>query len=162
MLESWLKEHADAVDVRMTLGNIYLNEHEYDQAQAQYEAIDALAPNNAVALNNLAWLYAKQGNPKAGDFAEKAYRLAPTPQIADTLGWILMNKGDADKSLPYLQQAGAALPENLDVQYHLAFALNATGAKDKARSVLEHVLSAKGDFDSKKEAQQLLEKLEHG
>ena len=55
-------------------------------------------------LNNLAVLYHSQGNPKALDVAERAYRVAPrAPEIQDTYGWILLGAGKTAQALGLLQ-----------------------------------------------------------
>src|SRR6516165_1774267 len=57
---------------------------------------------NPAALNNLAWLYQRQGDlAKARELAERAFAAAPAAaQIDDTLGWILVAQGEADRAMP--------------------------------------------------------------
>ena len=137
-------------------------DHDYDAAQAAYEVVRQRDPGNVVALNNLAWIYARKHDPKAEDLARQAYRLAPSPQTSDTLGWALVSNGDAKSGLPYLQRAGAALPDDAVIEYHLAVALKDTGEQGQARELLEHVLKTKTTFDGKDDAQRLLDQLQHG
>ena len=47
------------------------------------------------------------------------------------------------------------------MQYHLAFALDASGKKSEASALLKKAL-ANGDFESKKDAQALADKLSKG
>ena len=162
MLQSWLQDHDGDVAARLALANQLLSERDNDKAQAAYERVHDLAPTNVIALNNLAWLYARKRDPRARDLARQAYRLAPSGQTADTLGWVLVTAGEAGTALPYLKDAGAALPNDATVQYHLAAALKATGDDAQARSVLEAVLKANTAFDDKDAAQRLLDELKRG
>jgi cellulose synthase operon protein C len=63
--------------------------------------------------------------------------------------------------LSLLRVASAGLPQDASVQYHLAAALNATGEKDQARTVLEKLVKSGTGFDDRADAQQLLNTLQH-
>ena len=65
------------------------------------------------AVADTIWgLYQVRGNPKALATAERALAAAPdNPAVMDTVGWILVEKGDLDKALPLLREAAKALPE---------------------------------------------------
>ena len=162
LLSTWLKGHDEDAAARQELANMELAQNDDDDALNNYLQVSQVAPNDPIALNNLAWLYEKKGNPKAYDLAEQAYHLAPTPDRADTLGWILVKNGNAGAGLSYLQEAGAGAPQNMTIQYHLAAALKATGSTDKARAALERVMKTKAEFDGRADAQRLLDELQHG
>ena len=94
-----------------------------------YEKAIGLSPNNAIALNNLAWLYFENGNSKARELAEKAYQLAPNSAgILDTYGWILVNEGSVAEGIELLQKAVAAADSSgidvAEIEAHLAIAMN--------------------------------------
>jgi cellulose synthase operon protein C len=161
-LRSWIKDHDDDAGGRIALADILMQEHDDGGAQTLYEQAHQKAPNDVVALNNLALLYAKKKDPRGATLAAAAYRLAPRPEIADTLGWSLVSTGKAGEALPYLRAAGAALPQNGSIQYHLAVALDATGSKGEARTLLEKVMKSDGSFDDKADAQRLLDALRRG
>ena len=96
VLREWLKGHPDDDSVAGLLGTYDLLAHRFDDARNELEQIVAKVPQNAVALNNLAWLYQRVGDPRALSLAERAYLIAPNlPQTADTLGWILVQRGEA-------------------------------------------------------------------
>ncbi len=163
ILQSWIKDHDDDVVGRIGLGDLLMVERDYDAAQAVYEAARGRAPTNVVVLNNLAWLYARKHDARAPDLAREAYRLAPTPQTADTLGWILVGGGDPKGGLRLPQASEPrALPNDSLIQYHFAVALKATGDKDGAKTALEQALKENAAFDGKDDAQKLLEELNHG
>jgi thioredoxin-like negative regulator of GroEL len=64
--------------------------------------------------------------------------------------------------LRYLEQAHGASPDDLDIQYHLAFALDQSGKKGDATDMLKKAIASGRDFDSKKDAETLLGKLSKG
>ena len=113
---------------------------------AQFEAILKKAPNDAAALNNLAWTYQQLKDPRALETAEAAYRLAgDNPAVMDTLGAILTERGDPKRAVTLLQKAVAlAPPQSADLRLHLAEALAKSGDKAGARKELEQ-LAAKGE-----------------
>lgn len=158
-LADWLAAHPGDLPIAEALAGIELQQHQYPEAARHLEQVLSQKPNDASALNNLAWIDAQRGDPKARELAERAYLLLPAAQIADTLGWILVKQGIADKGLYLLRQAIAELPTNLDVQYHLAAAMNAAGQREEAKRLLTAMMSAHGPFDERKDAQQLLDQL---
>lgn len=96
------------------------NQKQNSAAIASYEAATALNPNNAQALNNLAWLYNEAGDTRALATAEKAYNLAKNnPAILDTYGWLLIQKKQREKGLEILRAAAALAPEEKDIQMHI-------------------------------------------
>lgn len=85
-----------------------------------YEKAIKIAPNTLVALNNLAWLYYLQNDPRAIETAKKAYELAPnSASVVDTYGWILVERGDVKAGIDILNQAVALEPKNKEIQDHL-------------------------------------------
>jgi Flp pilus assembly protein TadD len=108
---------------------VYFEQMKYDDAVAEFARIVAERAGDAAVLNNLAWLYQQKGDlAKARGFAEKAIAAAPpAPGIDDTLRWILLAQGEAEKALTYLSAASVSASKNPDIQYHLAVALNRLG-----------------------------------
>lgn len=85
-----------------------------------YEKTLELAPKMPAALNNLAWIYYEQKDPRALELARRAYELAPnSPAILDTYGWLLVESGDVKAGLRILEQAAAKAPTNEEIQQHL-------------------------------------------
>jgi cellulose synthase operon protein C len=158
LLTEWIKDHDDA-GPRISLATIYASEHADDQARALYEAAHEKQPYNLVLLNNLALLYANKRDGRALDLAAMAYRMAPSPNTADTLAWVLVSDNRAKDALPLLHDANTALPKNPSIAYHFAVALNATGQEKEARTVLEPIIRSGASFDDEAAAQQLLKKL---
>jgi predicted Zn-dependent protease len=150
--------------IRSALAGFYLEQKKYGPAVAEYTRLVTDRPTDAIALNNLAWLYQRQGDvPKARELAERAFAAAPAAaQIRDTLGWILLAQGEADKAMTYLTAANSAAPRNPDIQYHLAVALQRVGRTADAQAMLETLLGSGVSFTDKSEAEKLLKDLKRG
>jgi putative PEP-CTERM system TPR-repeat lipoprotein len=157
ILRNWLSRRPDDLEVAQILADYDIAARRFGEARQELERVVAKAPQNAIALNNLAWLYQQAGDPRARSLAERAYLLMPgLPQAADTLGWILVRQGQATAGLDLLQRARAGEPANPAVQYHLAVALNDTGHPVEARKLLASLVSSTVKFDDKSAAEKLL------
>ncbi|HYW76316.1 MAG TPA: XrtA/PEP-CTERM system TPR-repeat protein PrsT [Gammaproteobacteria bacterium] len=156
----WLAQHGKDVAVRSLLAQWYLQKKDMKSAAEQYEAIVKVDPKDPSALNNLAWIYGQQNNPKALELARKAHQAAPdNASVTDTLGWIELQAGHADKALKLLQDAASKNGKNPGIQYHLAVAQAKTGHKAEAKKTLQQLLGTKATFAEKSDAQQLLKQL---
>jgi Flp pilus assembly protein TadD len=111
-------------------------------------------------MNNLAWAYHKENDPRALPTAEQAYRLASDkPEIIDTLGWILVEQGNTTRGLPLLQKAVELAPAALDIRLHLGSGLLKAGDKPRARRELEQVVLSGAKLPQADEARTLLKLL---
>ena len=145
---------------RMVLAQAYMRAGDDGPAVSEFEKVVEAEPENAVALNNLAWLYYEAGNSKALEIARKAYALRPDEaSIADTLGWILVETGDVSEGVEILRQAVAAGGGRAQHRYHLAAGLAKLGERDAARRTLEEILADNQSFSSRDEAEALLQSL---
>jgi hypothetical protein len=84
---------------------------------------------------------AEKNDSRARPTAQKSYLLKPTPEAADTLGWILVTTGNPATGLALLRQANAQLPRDPAVAYHLAVAMKDTGHRDEATKVLTAIVN---------------------
>ena len=113
-------------------------------------------PTNVAALNNLAWIYAEQHNPKSLALAERAYKIAPeSAGVADTYAWALIADNQPKAALLILVKAAKAAPKGPMIQYHLAVAQARTGDKAGARTTLEALQKSGVDFPDKQAAEKL-------
>jgi putative PEP-CTERM system TPR-repeat lipoprotein len=155
-LRQWLEQHPDDVTVRAMLAEHAVATGNRREAIAQYQLTLAAAPSPAV-LNNLAWLYYETGDGRAEEFARRAHEGAPAnPAIADTYGWVLVEKGKVKEGLPILARAAQGAPENREIQFHYASALVRAGRGKEAGELLRAILKPGADFASKKRAEDLL------
>jgi putative PEP-CTERM system TPR-repeat lipoprotein len=158
----WLAEHPQDVAARMYLAEAQLKAGQFPQAAAQYETSLKQNPKNLLALNNLAWLYQQLHDPRAVSTAEQAYTLQPdNPAVADTLGWILIERGDPKRGLELVRKAlaKAKAPEAAEMRYHLAVGLERAGNKAQARTELQALIRSGRSFSKLEEAKALLGRL---
>ena len=160
LLNDWLKQHPRDNAVRTYAAEYYIFRGQNKEAIAQYQEIQRQAPNNAVILNNLASLYQREQDSRALATAEQALKLAPdNPAIQDTLGWILVEQGQAARGLELLRKAVAKTPKAASTRYHHAVALVRTGDKTEARKELEKLLANAPKFPEAEAARALLKSL---
>lgn len=157
----WLKEHPEDNNARMYFAMHSLATQKSKQAGIeQLQIILKNDANNVMVLNNLAWAYSEEKDPRSLEYAEKAYKLAgENPAIMDTLGWILVEQGNIVRGLPLIQKANAQMPDTLDVKYHLAVGLMKSGDKVKAKKEFEQILATGKDFAKKEEVKTFLKQL---
>jgi putative PEP-CTERM system TPR-repeat lipoprotein len=159
-ITQWVQKNPNDVPASLLLSDIYLMEKAYKPAIASLEALQKRVPNNPLILNNLAWAYQKENDPRALETAEQAYKLASNNAgVVDTLGWILLEQGNASRALPLLQAAQKLAPNSPEISYHLAVGLNKSGDKQGARKELTKLLENNKNFPQQTEAQLLLKSL---
>jgi len=153
-----LSDNPTLTTAHLWLGDIEWIQGNPEGAIEEYQRVVDAHPQDALALNNLAYLlaeYRKQPD-RALHYAQRAVELAPDdPNCLDTLGWILYQKGLYSPAIPYLQRAAGQSP-NAVLQYHLAMALAKTGAWNSARQILARALKENPHVPEAKLAQALL------
>jgi tetratricopeptide (TPR) repeat protein len=151
------------------IGMLEYGKQNYDRAIENYRKALERDPNNAIAANNLAYLYADgKGN------VDEALRLAQgvvqkNPNVAgflDTLGWVLYKKNLQAAAVEQFRKAvtineaqarAANVTPSATYHYHLGLALKGNGEKEESRRELQTAikLSEKAQFayleDAKKE-----------
>ncbi|HEX7027643.1 MAG TPA: tetratricopeptide repeat protein, partial [Gammaproteobacteria bacterium] len=158
---AWLKQHPDDARIRMLLAEYYQATGDSPAAIEQYEKVVEIDPDNVLALNNLAWLYHSMRNPQAVGVAEKAHRLRPEKgEIADTLGWILVEQNELDRGIELLRDAASKAPEVLEIKYHLAVGLHKQGETGNARDMLAELLTDERPFSERDAAEKLYRSLQ--
>ena len=133
---------------------------DYAGSLAQYRSALAIEPNNALVLNNAAWVAQQVKDPKALEYAEQANKLVPdNPAIMDTLGGILVEKGDTARGLELIKKAVDGAPKAAGIRLNYARALAKAGQKDAAKKELQ-TLQALGDkFGGQADVTKLMEGL---
>lgn len=166
-----LERRPDNATAYTLIGMLDDSRKNYDAAADSYRKALGKDQNAVIAANNLAWLYAVngQGNlDEAVRLAQGVVQKNPNiPGFVDTLGWIYYKKGLYGPAVEQLQKAvdldqRAARNSNgapaANYQYHLGMALKARGDKDAARRALEQAmrLSEKTPFAESDEARNVL------
>lgn len=161
LLSSWLAKNPGDMVARLFMASANQTRGETNKAIAEYEAALRQEPDQPVALNNLAWLYLERNDPRALALAKHALAVQPqSAPVKDTLGWIQVRRGDKQRGLDLIAAASRASPGDPDIQYHLAFALAENGEFAMARKTLTAVLTAVPKFPSRREAEELLRRLD--
>ncbi|MBU6477379.1 MAG: PEP-CTERM system TPR-repeat protein PrsT [Xanthomonadaceae bacterium] len=160
VLRDWLAKHSDDAATRLLLAQYYMDHAQNKLAVEQYEQVLKAYPSNVDALNNLAWIYTGQHDPRALALAERAYRLASTsPGIMDTYGWALVAHDQPKVALPILEKAARAAPETLTIRYHLAVAQARSGDRVAARTTLEALQKTGASYPEKSAAEKLYQEV---
>lgn len=131
----------------------------YPGARETYEKILALNPKSPLVLNNLAFLLSERFNDldKAVALAQEARKQVPaSPEVADTLGWILYKKHDYARALSLLAESAEKMPANVAVQFHLGMAAYMVGNEKQAQAALEHAVGSNPGFEGSAEAKRAL------
>lgn len=156
-LTQWLERNPGDVEVRQLLAGYYEGVGRSDEAIVEYEQLAQRKPPDPAILNNLAWLLHEKGDERALGLAQQAHLAAPkVPEIADTYGWILVQRNQAAEGLDVLQAALTGSPGNPDIQYHVAAAYAKSGQQKKAAELLRESLKSGKEFRSREAAESLL------
>ena len=134
----------DNAGVTTTLAMIYDEAGRKDLARKNYEATLKLNPNDATALNNLAYLLAESnGNlDEALTYATRAKQRMPNfAEVADTLGWIYLKKNLTENALDTFKTLVLQAPQNPTYHYHYAMALSQKGDRVNAKKECEAALA---------------------
>ena len=90
MARKWVVEHPKDAVFRGYLAERALRTRDYKGAVTHYEAVVEQQPDNAIALNNLAWALGQLGDARAIGYAERALKVAPdSASVLDTAGTLL-------------------------------------------------------------------------
>lgn len=155
-LEEWVKKHRNDQLALKVLAETQFRAGQLAQARQTYREVIKANPEDASSLNNFANLLSQLKDPGAQDAAEKALKLSPDhPAYADTLGWILVGKGQPESGLRYLREARLRSPENAEIRFHLAYALAKIGRKEEAREELRATTGDRNDVSDSAAYQQL-------
>jgi Flp pilus assembly protein TadD len=141
---------------------MYDMEGRQPESKPLYEHVLRLQPDNAIALNNLAYQMAESGNDldQALTMAQRAKQQRPTDNnVADTLGWIYIKKNLSDSAIGIFRDLVQKEPERATYRYHLAMALYQKGDKAQARKELEVALKSNPAKDEAAKIRDLLAKV---
>lgn len=160
LADSWLREHPKDGSFRLYLAEAANARKDYATAIRHYRVLVDSQPDNPSFLNNLAWASAQIKDPKAIDYAEKAYKLGPDqPAVIDTLGRLLVEKGDVPRGLELLQKAVSLAPQSPQIRLNLAQALVKAGKKTEAKKELDELAKLGDKFPAQAEVAKSLQSL---
>ncbi|HNR11685.1 MAG TPA: M48 family metalloprotease [Thermodesulfobacteriota bacterium] len=117
-IERLLKNQGENPEVLVGVATILQQQRRDQKAEVFYQRALAIEPDNEMALNNLAWLYATtkdqdlKNEEKALELALRASRIKPEAYILDTLAEAYWVNGMREEALAASEAALAADPEN--------------------------------------------------
>ena len=159
-LKQVIKKEPENLPVHYYLASRYQQSNDFINAIKYYDAILNKTPDNVIVLNNIAWLYEQQDLSKALIYAQKAVQKAPdSPDILDTLGYILLKQKRAIESVEILEKALSLSPDTPVIQYHLALAYKEANDLKKAKNILENLVNSKNNFSELNEAKKILQEI---
>ena len=161
-LENYIgSQSAVSYVVMRVLAAGYSDVGNYEKSIDIHNLLKAERPDDPILMNNLAMAYFLSGDERARETAELAYQLAPgNHSIMDTLGWILVNKGELSLGTTMLRNALARSTNEPDIRYHYAVALSRNGQTKAAIKELRVLLGEGRSFQKIEEAQMLLATLQ--
>jgi predicted Zn-dependent protease len=144
-VEAWaadvVRKRPDVVGLKTKLGTICLWQGRFDESAEWYRRVLAESPDDADALNSLAWLLALGDQRKVQEalaLINHAIDITgAVPFLVDTRAVVLIRAGQFDRAFLDLDRARTADPRNPNLTLHLAWAYRDEGRTDEARKALQ-------------------------
>lgn len=151
-------------DARLQLALAAESDSDYDRAIAQFRAILGYAPNDPIALNNLAYdLAAHRNKPEeALPIVQRAIAVVKSPASYDTLAWIqhlLKQDREAAASIRIARSRNSLDP---DILWHAAVIFAAVNDLPRAAAELNLALKVKPDLADRDDVKKLRQQLAGG
>ncbi len=134
--------NADHPSAHLNLGVLYMNLHDYNNAELAFKTAIETEPGLMASYINMADLYRVTGRESDGEeMLQTALKLHPEMSAVHyAMGLLLVRKGEQLKALEYLEQAAVLEPENSRFAYVYGVALNSLEQAEEAISYLEKAL----------------------
>jgi tetratricopeptide (TPR) repeat protein len=135
MAVSLAKDEEMVLQMLSNLGDIAHYAKHYETSDSAFEAVLALEPNSALALNNYAYFLSLRNSQmdKALNMSKKSLELDPNnPSNLDTYGWILYSLDKFDEAKIYIEKSLKISPNNAEVLDHLGDVFFRLGNKEEA------------------------------
>ncbi len=132
------------------------------EARSVYQKILKEHPDNASALNNLAFLLADTGGDlqEALRLAKQALDKAPAePGYSDTIGYIYLKQGLHDNAVRTFANLAKKYPKVAPFRYHLGLALYEKGDKAAAMKELQAALASHPSREDESRIKELMNKI---
>ena len=162
-----IKNNPNEASFYILMGELYESKKDWQKAKDAYQKALDLKPDNPLASNNLAYVMLETGGnvDVALSLAQTARRGMPdSPNAADTLGWVLYQKGAYQSAIDLFQEAlklaeKNKAPEDATVHYHLGLAYEKTEKPTLARQHLERVLKINPNYSAADDVRKALAQL---
>jgi len=157
-----LKYRPDSLQSLLGLAGVCETVGNEAEAIGAYREINRRYPNLASVMNNLAWLLAKNPDTldEALEYARRAAALQPLKaEVHDTLGWILIQKGDYKIANEHLERAVLFNSIDPSIRYHRGMLFYKTGDNAKALEEFRQAETSDGRFPEKKLNEEMIRRL---
>ena len=152
----WQRTNPNDAAVLLYLGDRAIAANQLNDAQRYYDRVIALQPNNALALNNMAWVAGKLGRADAVALAEKANEVSPNqPAFMDTLAMLLSEKNEHARALAMQKKVVELQPNAPLFKLNLAKIHIKAGDKAAAKPLLDELAALGDKFGGQAEVTQL-------
>ena len=157
---TWQKTHPKDADFRQYLGDVALAQKDFPAAERLYREVIKLNSNNAVVVNNIAWLMVTQKEAGALEMAEKALAMAAkSPAALDTMSFALAEDKQFAKAIEFSKQAADIAVDAPRYRLNLARLLIKAGDKKQAKAELTRLAGLGEKFANQDEVASLLRDL---
>ncbi len=154
--DSWMGSHTRDMAFAMYLGDSALANGDLASAERRYRGVLAQQAKHSMALNNLAWLLARQNKPGAVAMARKAVALAPgQATYLDTLATALSSEKQHREAIEVIKKLVADNPDQPAYRLNLARIQLSAGDKSSARAELERLKRLGSGFAGQDEVKRL-------
>jgi len=146
----------------LDLALLYDRTERLEEARKEYEIVIQLQPENAAALNNLAYLEAEEGVDldQALAHAQRAQQNLPGDlDVQDTLALVYIRKNLTNDGIRMLRDLVARRPDSAPFHLHLALALYQKGDRPWAKRELETALRHQPTAKEQNKIKELLAKV---
>ncbi|MBN1854028.1 MAG: tetratricopeptide repeat protein [Pirellulales bacterium] len=143
LISSAIDSHGDNVELLSAVAVLHASRGKNDEAIRLFRQVLELAPNDTLAMNNLATLLAEDSNQyaEATEWIEKAISMGGrSPALLDTQGTIYLRSGHPDKAILCLEEATAGSANDPRYFFHLAAAYHEIGKTKAARDAFAKAL----------------------
>lgn len=140
VIEAALDADRGNVQLLMTVAVERVTRNDTEEAAKLFQRVIQLQPQNTLALNNLATLFAEQPDrlEEAQQYVERAIVVAGrNPALLDTLGTILVRSGKYSEAVAALEEAVAGTASDPRYYFHLAAAYAGAGRDADAQQALQ-------------------------
>lgn len=157
---AWIAQHPDHASFEYLLSTSDIGRGDLKTAERRLKRVLTAFPNNALALNNMAWVQVKLGGSGAVGYAQRAADLLPDrAAILDTLALALATDKQFGPALEAQKRALALAPDDNGLHLNLAKIALQAGDKVLARAELARLRQLGGAFKAQAEVDKLMQGL---
>jgi TonB family protein len=152
LLRQQLEQDPKSVNLRMRLAWSLAQRRQFAQAEAEYQAILQIEPDNAMALNNLGYgLLERNANlEEAVQMIQRAVTIEPNNDAyLDSLGWAYFKLGKLAEAEKYLTRAASLNKTSAELREHLGDLYYKQGRIELAKEVWQKALSMAAEGEEK-------------